>query len=369
MCNRSSITLSMFNVCFCCNGGLTLETRFFLLMCILVSIGIFCCSINRDAVSYEEEDWIYKTVLCEAVCGSPIGFKNKFRGLSHASGAYPNCGARTDAFKPKKMAPEPVTLKVKVYGVRYDVTYHSAQRVSDLRREFATMCKGAYKPCGRRKYFVCIYCGLNHFSNKMMLNRHRFVEGCPEATYPDGKRALLLPYPDFKQGEGKRVEVLSRKKAGDSAVDDKFAGPLGKEADVGGSSEDTEDEDGVDEDDDGQVSGKAAQEGGHGIPKTVESTHLKKVSPPQDLLCDVPANRGVKGNQKNAKHKAKRGTDPSPAKKKEGGQSHVTDPPIVDRLVSGKREVGVVVGKELVADIHKNVQRPKRRLRQLQKTV
>ena len=46
----------------------------------------------------------------------------------------------------------------------------------------------------------------------MMLNRHRFVEGCPQAIYPDERRALLLPYPDFKAGEGKKVETLCKKK-------------------------------------------------------------------------------------------------------------------------------------------------------------
>ena len=73
------------------------------------------------------------------------------------------------------------------------------------------MCKGSLRPCGMRKYFVCIHCGKDEFSNKMMLNRHRYVEGCTAARYPDGAMALLLPYPDFKLGEGKRVEVMCKK--------------------------------------------------------------------------------------------------------------------------------------------------------------
>jgi len=45
----------------------------------------------------------------------------------------------------------------------------------------------------------------------MMLNRHRFIDGCKNSKYPDGRLALLLPYPDLKTGEGKIVEVLSKK--------------------------------------------------------------------------------------------------------------------------------------------------------------
>ena len=144
---------------------------------------------------------------------------------------------RLDAFRPEKMAPEPVTLKVTMYGIPYNVTYPSEQRVSHMRAEFATMCKGALKPCGKRWFFVCIYCGQNDFSNKMMLNRHRFIDGCPEATYPDGKRALLLPYPDFKPGEGKWVEVLGRKNGGGPPVDGKTSGHTSRESALDGSSQ------------------------------------------------------------------------------------------------------------------------------------
>jgi hypothetical protein len=137
------------------------------------------------------------------------------------------------------MAPEPVTLKVTMYGIPYNVTYPSEERISDLRAEFATMCKGALKPCGKRRFFVCIYCGQNGFSNKMMLNRHRFIDGCPKATYPDGKRALLLPYPDFKPGEGKRVEVLGRKNGGGPPVEGKTSRLTSRESALDGSSQDT----------------------------------------------------------------------------------------------------------------------------------
>lgn len=109
------------------------------------------------------------------------------------------------------MAPKPVTLQVQIYAVTYNVTYPSAQRVNNLIEEFATMCKGDRKPCGKRRFFVCIYCGADWFSNKMMLNRHRFIDGCKNSKYPDGRLALLLPYPDLKTGEGKKVEVLSKK--------------------------------------------------------------------------------------------------------------------------------------------------------------
>ena len=117
------------------------------------------------------------------------------------------------------MAPEPVTLRVQIYNSTYNVAYPSQQRVVDLISEFATMCKGERKSCGKRKFFVCIHCGDNGFSNKMMLNRHRFIDGCPKALYPDGSRALLLPYPDFKPREGKKVEVISRRTGASTAVD------------------------------------------------------------------------------------------------------------------------------------------------------
>jgi hypothetical protein len=118
-----------------------------------------------------------------------------------------------------EMAPEPVTLRVQIYNSTYNVAYPSQQRVADLISEFATMCKGERKPCGKRRFFVCIHCGENGFSNKMMLNRHRFIDGCPKALYHDGSRALLLLYLDFKPGEGKKVEVISRRTGASTAVD------------------------------------------------------------------------------------------------------------------------------------------------------
>lgn len=143
-----------------------------------------------------------------------IGWKNKFRFITWGPEGCAQCGADCNLFRPEDMAPEPVTLRVVLYGKEYNVTYPSQDRLDDLIVEFATMCKGGRKPHGNRKYFVCIHCGLDHFSNKMMLNRHRFIEGCSEAKYPDGRNALLLPYPDFKKGEGKKVEILSKKKCG-----------------------------------------------------------------------------------------------------------------------------------------------------------
>ena len=103
-----------------------------------------------------------------------------------------------------------MTLRSKIYGICYEVQYPSRRRAEELQAEFATAAKGKVKPGGTRKYFVCIHCGRDSFSNKMMLNRHRYVEGCDGAKHPDGSRALLLPYPDFKRGEGKRVEVLGK---------------------------------------------------------------------------------------------------------------------------------------------------------------
>ena len=104
-----------------------------------------------------------------------------------------------------------MTLKVQIYSASFNVTYPSQRRVTDLIEEFATMSKGEKKPGSARRFFVCIYSGADSFSNKMMLNQHRFIHGCPKARYPDGRMALLLPYPDLKSGEGKKVEVLSKK--------------------------------------------------------------------------------------------------------------------------------------------------------------
>ena len=39
----------------------------------------------------------------------------------------------------------------------------------------------------------------------------RYEEGCEEARYPDGTKALLLPYPDLLRGQGKIVEGMGRK--------------------------------------------------------------------------------------------------------------------------------------------------------------
>ena len=102
----------------------------------------------------------------------------------------------------------PVTLPVKIYERSYDVQYPDQQKVKELMLEFATKCKGDKKPGANRRYFVCIYCGKDDFSNKLRLNQHRYEEGCPEAKYPDGRKALLLPYPDFLPGQGKMVQSL-----------------------------------------------------------------------------------------------------------------------------------------------------------------
>ena len=167
-----------------------------------------CCS--RDQVNYEEADWYYSSVRCLGGCGRVVGLQNKFRYISFSDTDCPTCGEMSVPCSAEDMAPQPVTLRVKIYKQTYNVTYPSQQRVEDLKKEFATMAKGGVKPCGNRKFFLCIYCGKNHYSNKMMLNKHRFIEGCDEAKYPDGKKALLLPYPDFRTGEGKKVEVLGK---------------------------------------------------------------------------------------------------------------------------------------------------------------
>ena len=136
----------------------------------------------------------------------------------------------------EEMEFKPVTLVVKIYERAYNVRYPSEQRVIDLMREFATHCKGVVKPgCGRR-FFVCIHCGKSDFSNKLMLNVHRFEQGCPGAVYEDGTKALLLPYPDFLPGQGKMVEVMGKHGGGKTVGSKTLKGATGGEAggDAGG---------------------------------------------------------------------------------------------------------------------------------------
>lgn len=84
---------------------------------------------------------------------------------------------------------ESVTLPVKIYERFYNVEYPNERKVQELMLEFATKCKGNLKPGANRRYFVCIYCGKDNFSNKLRLNQHRYEDGCPEAKYPDGRQA------------------------------------------------------------------------------------------------------------------------------------------------------------------------------------
>lgn len=172
-------------------------------------------------MNYEEEDWYYNSARCPGGCGRVLGLRNRFRYIEFSTAKCPICGEMPDPCSGEGMAAEPVTLRVKIYKQTYTVTYPSLRRVEELKREYATMAKGALKPGSNRKFFLCIYCGKDHYSNKMMLNKHRFVEGCEQAKYPDGKKALLLPYPDFKTGEGKKVEVLGKKTVAGSKTQDK----------------------------------------------------------------------------------------------------------------------------------------------------
>lgn len=98
-------------------------------------------------------------VYCQHGCGCAIGLKSNFCGISYIEGVCPNCRAMSDDFRPEKMALEPVILKVTMYGIPYNVTYPSEQRVSDLRAEFVTMCKGALKPCGKRQFLSAYIVG------------------------------------------------------------------------------------------------------------------------------------------------------------------------------------------------------------------
>ena len=124
-----------------------------------------------------------------------------------------------------------MTLVVKIYDRVYNIRYPSERRVVELMREFATMCKGSKKPGAARRFFVCIHCGKSDFSNKLMLNVHRFEVGCDRAQYSDGTKALLLPYPDFLQGQGKLVEVMGKHGGGMAAARKRSKGGIPGEED------------------------------------------------------------------------------------------------------------------------------------------
>ena len=168
---------------------------------------LFC----RDDIKSNDKDWFYHPVHCHRDCRTPIGAVNKFRFLCFFPKGCPRCGLSTAVCRAEEMAEEPMTLKSVIYGISYNIEYPSQRRVSDLETEFATICKGKLKSCKKRHFFVCIHRGDDHFSNKMMLNRHRYIDGCKGAKHPDRTTALLLPYQDFRPGEGKKVEVLGRR--------------------------------------------------------------------------------------------------------------------------------------------------------------
>lgn len=65
-----------------------------------------------------------------------IGWKNKFRFITWGPQRCAQCGADCNLFRPEDMAPEPVTLRVVLYGKEYNVTYPSQDRVDDLTVEF-----------------------------------------------------------------------------------------------------------------------------------------------------------------------------------------------------------------------------------------
>lgn len=242
-----------------------------------------------------------------------------------------------------EMAPEPVTLRVQIYNSTYNVAYPSQQRVVDLISEFATMCKGEWKPCGKRKFFVCIHCGENGFSNKMMLNRHRFIDGCPKALYPDGSRALLLPYPDFKPGEGKKVEVISRRTWASTAVDitrGADADDMGEEPAEDGSLADG----GMDLLDEGGAA--------HGLGKSVNI-----IAPLQDLFVGHAPEKPPEGAKNTTPTKRKKagsrsvgGSLKAPAKKRKSSPRGILKT-LNDRQTRVTRRHGMEFGKHTIAKI------------------
>lgn len=123
-----------------------------------------------------EEHWFYRTIHCDIEgCDSPVRLVKKFRGLGHFQGCCSQLHSQRRMYTTEMMDPKPVTLVVKIYDRVYNVQYPSQARVKDLMVEFATQCKGRLKPSGTRRYFICIHCGKADFSNKLMLNLHRYA--------------------------------------------------------------------------------------------------------------------------------------------------------------------------------------------------
>ncbi|XP_073393759.1 uncharacterized protein [Physcomitrium patens] len=170
-----------------------------------------CWSIPRDDVHIPEEHSFYEPVYCTGKgCNNLARLWNKFRYISFSHVGCAHCYPQTCPYTPDMMAPEPVTMLVKIYDRTYSVICPSEQRMKDLMLEFATQCRGRLKPTGGRRFFICIHCRKSTFSNKLMLNQHRFEKGCESAKYPDEIKALLLPYPDFLPRQGKIVEGMQK---------------------------------------------------------------------------------------------------------------------------------------------------------------
>ena len=60
------------------------------------------------------------------------------------------------------------------------------------------------------KYGIRIRISVFPYKCEKMDSHNRYIDSCEGATYPDGTKALLLPYPDFKPEERKRVEVMCK---------------------------------------------------------------------------------------------------------------------------------------------------------------
>jgi hypothetical protein len=77
---------------------------------------------------------------------------------------------------------------------------------------FSKETRGKSKAPGKdgktRKFWRCILCGEDDFSNKWGLNHHRFKKGCPALG---GK--TTYPYPDMESGQGKTGEMFRKGKA------------------------------------------------------------------------------------------------------------------------------------------------------------
>lgn len=95
-------------------------------------------------------------------------------------------------------------------AAKYTVTYPSKERYEELALELTKEARAPRVEGVLRWKFICLHCGYANFTSKNHLNNHKYITGCPRALLPDGRQAIILPYPQFQSGQGKAIELLAK---------------------------------------------------------------------------------------------------------------------------------------------------------------